>query len=208
MTEYELITAARTGNSTAFSALVEMHQIAVFNLCYRMLGNRAEAEDAAQEAFLRAYSQFHRYDPSRPFKTWLLSIASHYCIDCLRRRRVRWCDIEDEPLSGHPALRERSFGPEEAAIRHDQSASIQGILEQLAAKDRAALVMRYWYDLSYDEIATVTGSTVSAVKSRLHRARATMGDLMKTTDKPMTRPNTEPSAAARGFAGQTAAYIA
>ena len=161
---------------------METYQTAVYNLCYRMLGNAADAEDAAQETFLRVYSQFHRYDPSRPFKTWLFSIASHHCIDRLRRRRMMWCDIDDEPLSVHPALRERTPGPEESALRHEPSRSIQDLLERLAPNDRAALVMRYWYDLSYEEIAAVTGGTVSAVKSRLHRARETMGGLLKTAE--------------------------
>jgi RNA polymerase sigma-70 factor (ECF subfamily) len=182
MTEQELVLRAQGGDVAAFTRLVEIYQRPVYNLCYRMVGEATEAEDAAQETFLRAYSQFGRYDPTRPFKTWLFSIASHYCIDRLRRRRVTWCDIDDESLSVHPALRERTPGPEESALRHEQSRSIQGLLGRLAPKDRAALVMRYWYDLSYEEIAAATGSTVSAEKSRLHRARGTMGGFLKTAE--------------------------
>jgi len=182
MTEQELIAHARTGDKSAFSCLVESYQRAVYNLCYRMVGEASEAEDAAQETFLRAYSQLHRYDPTRSFKTWLFSIASHHCIDRLRRRRVQWCDIDDEPLLAHPALRERAPGPEESTMRREQSASVQVLLEKLMPKDRAAVVMRYWYDLSYEEIATVTGSTVSSVKIRLHRARVTLGGMLKSTD--------------------------
>ena len=182
MTEQELVLRAQAGDMTAFNKLMELYQRPIYNLCYRMVGEATEAEDAAQETFLRAFSQFHRYDPFRPFKTWLFSIASHYCIDRLRRRRVTWCDIDDEPLSVHPALRQQTPGPEESALRHEQSRSIQALLERLAPRDRAALVMRYWYDFSYEEIAAVTGGTVSAVKSRLHRARETMGGLLKTTE--------------------------
>jgi RNA polymerase sigma-70 factor (ECF subfamily) len=182
MTEQELVLRAQAGDMTAFTQLMELYQRPVYNLCYRMVGEATEAEDAAQETFLRAFSQFHRYDPFRPFKTWLFSIASHYCIDRLRRRHVTWCDIDDEPLSVHPALRQRTPGPEESALRHEQRTSIQGLLGQLAPRDRAALVMRYWYDFSYEEIAAVTGGTVSAVKSRLHRARETMGGLLKMTE--------------------------
>ena len=181
MTEQELIQSARKGDRTAFSRLVELYQRSVYNLCYRMVGEATEAEDAAQEAFLRAYSQLHRYDPERPFKTWLFSIASHHCIDRLRKRRVTWCDIDDEPLLGHPALRERTPGPEEQAIGHERSAAIQALLGRLAPKDRAAIVMRYWYDASYDEIAAATGATVSSVKSRLHRAREVLGGMVDQT---------------------------
>lgn len=181
MTEQELVQSARKGDHVAFSRLVELYQRPVYNLCYRMVGEASEAEDAAQEAFLRAYSQLQRYDPDRSFKTWLFSIASHHCIDRLRKRRVTWCDIDDEPLLGHPALREKTPGPEESAIRGEQSSAMQGLLERLVPKDRAAIIMRYWYDLSYEEIATATGTTISSVKSRLHRARETLGGMLKST---------------------------
>jgi RNA polymerase sigma-70 factor (ECF subfamily) len=182
MVEAELVARARTGDVAAFGCLVEIYQVALYNLCYRMLGNSGEAEDAAQEAFLRAYSQLHRYDPTRPFKTWLFSIACHYCIDRLRRRRVKWCDIDDELLSVHPALTERALGPEERAMRREQSATIQALLGRLTPRDRAAIVLRYWYDLSYEEIAAATGATASAIKSRLHRARETLGAMLRSSE--------------------------
>jgi RNA polymerase sigma-70 factor (ECF subfamily) len=163
----------------AFAALVEAYQRPIYNLCYRMLGDPGEAEDAAQEAFLRAYSQLHRYDPGRSFKTWLFAIASHHCIDRLRRRRVTWLGIDEEPLLTHPALLEPRPGPEQMAVRREEEAAIQGALAKLAPRDRSAIVMRYWYDMSYEEIARVTGSTASAVKSRLHRARVCLAAVLK-----------------------------
>ena len=80
------IVRARRGDDEAFSRLVEAYQRPVFSVCYRMLGDAAEAEDAAQETFIRAYTCIDSYDPSRKFSSWLLAIASHYCIDLLRRR--------------------------------------------------------------------------------------------------------------------------
>ncbi len=202
MSEYEVIAQARKGDQGAFTALVHSYQNAIYSLCYRMLGNAEQAEDAAQETFLRAYTQLHRYDPERPFKTWLFAIASHYCIDRLRRRRVTWLDIDDEPLAGHPALRERRASPEEAALHRERATDVQALLEYLPPKDRAAVVMLYWYDLSYQEIAEVTGTTVSAVKSRLHRARVALAEAMsgnssgKATVQPAARPQTAPAAPA------------
>ena len=172
MSDVELVTRTLAGDQAAFAGLVCAYQTPVYNLCRRMLGQAAEAEDACQEAFLRAYAQLGRYDPTRPFKTWLLSIANHHCIDRLRRRRLQWLSIEDEPLQTHPALRVRGLSPEESALRREQAERIQVLLDGLAPENRSALLMRYWYDLSYEEIAAATGTTVSAVKSRLHRARA------------------------------------
>ena len=180
MSEQDIITMARRGDQAAFTMLVQTYQTAIYNLCYRMLGEADQAQDATQETFLRAYTQLHRYDPERSFKTWIFSIASHYCIDRLRRRRITWLDIDDEPLAGHPMLREKRVGPEDSALQSERAADIQALLDTLPAKDRAAVVMLYWYDLSYQEIAEATGTTVSAVKSRLHRARSVMAETLQS----------------------------
>ena len=199
MSEQDIVTLARKGDQAAFTILVQTYQTAIYNLCYRMLGEADQAQDATQETFLRAYTQFHRYDPERSFKTWLFSIASHYCIDRLRRRRVTWLDIDDEPLAGHPALREKRMSPEDAALQGERAADVQALLETLPAKDRAAVVMLYWYNLSYQEIAEATGTTVSAVKSRLHRARAAMADMLQAKDT--RRQVTQQTVRPNSFAG-------
>lgn len=187
MNESELIARARAGDDAAFTRLVETYQTVIFNLCYRMLGDPAEAEDAAQETFLRAYSQLHRYDPGRAFKTWLLSIASHHCIDRLRKRRLTWLSL-DESLEPHPALHEQSPGPEESSVKREQTAVMATLLARLAPDDRSMVVMRYWYDLSYEEIADATGATVSAVKSRLHRARAQLAAMLNSKPQAQRQP--------------------
>ncbi len=168
-----------SGNQPAFTTFVETYQSAVYNLCYRMLGEAREAEDATQEAFLRAYSQLHRYDPERPFKTWLLAIASHYCIDRLRRRRQNWLSLDDELLAEREAWRASTPDPQEVALRREDSKEVAALLAGLAPKDRNAIVLHYWYGLSYEEIAGVVGSSVGAVKSRLHRARLTLGSMIR-----------------------------
>ena len=179
MTEEELVARAYIGDESAFTQLVEMYQTPIYNLCYRMLGEAREAEDAAQESFLRAYSQLRRYDPRRSFKTWVFSVASHYCIDQLRKRRLIWLSLEDEEaLPPHPALQDGTPGPDEMAVRHEQEAAVQAMLARLAPEDRSVVVMRYWYDLSYEEIAEATRTTVSAVKSRLHRARLALAGML------------------------------
>jgi RNA polymerase sigma-70 factor (ECF subfamily) len=166
-----IVQRACAGDQRAFAGLVETCQASVCNLCYRVLGNAHDAEEAAQETFLRAYTRLSSYDPARPFKTWLLSIAHHYCIDRLRRRRLNFLSLDDEPALDTAAWRSAAPTPEETAMRRERDGEIQALLDLLPAKDRSALVMRYWYDLSYDEIAQATATTVSAVKSRLHRAR-------------------------------------
>jgi RNA polymerase sigma-70 factor (ECF subfamily) len=169
--------AARMGDQDAFNRLVEHYQNAVYNLTYRMLGNAQEAQDAAQEAFLRAYANIHRYDAGRSFKTWLLSIASNHCIDRLRKRRLTWLSTDDEALAPHPALVSTEPTPEEALVERERSAMIQDMLDQIPADYRTVVVLRYWYDMSYAEIAETLDATESAIKSRLFRARQALAQV-------------------------------
>jgi len=168
--ESEWLVRAVEGDDAAFAHLVESYQKPVYNLCYRMLGNAGDAEDAAQESFLRAYRSLERYDQKRSFATWLLSIASHYCIDQLRKCRFTSFSIDDED---HAWLEPPDPGPnpEMSVSIGEKQAQVQALLEDLGPKDRSAVIMRYWYNYSYEEIAEALSLTVSAVKSRLHRAR-------------------------------------
>jgi RNA polymerase sigma-70 factor (ECF subfamily) len=156
------------------------YQTQVYNLAYRMLGNAKEAEDAAQEAFLRVFLNLRKYDESRSFRTWLLSITSHHCIDRIRRRRITLLPLEDE-IAGPERTWEvaRDPGPHEAAVQKERSERLQSMLAELGPVDRAAITLCYWYDCSYEEIAEVLDLTVSAVKSRLYRARRALAEMMR-----------------------------
>jgi len=174
-TDLSWLASAQKGNMAAFTQMVETFQRPVFNLCYRMLGDAAEAEDAAQETFLRAYRSIKRYDNSRPFPTWLMSIAAHYCIDQIRKRRMNIVPIED---LGYMELSDETPGPEQSLGRSEEQRMVHGLLNELTPVDRAAVVMYYWYDFSYEEIAEALSLTESAVKSRLHRARRDLAKMI------------------------------
>lgn len=168
---------ARQGDRVAFGKLIEAYQGPVYNLAYRMLNHSGEAEEAAQEAFIRAYTRLDSYDPRHKFSTWMLSITSNYCIDLLRKRRALLLSI-DEPLPSHPALMsEKESGPEAQAVQGEQSDMVQALLQELPEDYRQAVVLRYWYDMSYDEIATTMQTSVSAIKSRLFRARRQLAEI-------------------------------
>lgn len=177
------ITRARRGDESAFSRLVETYQRPVFNLCYRMLGDPAEAEDAAQETFIRAYTRLASYDPNRKFSTWLLSIASHYCIDRWRRRRFSLVSWEDVPSLGWSS--DPQPLPEEVTLRHEAQDQAQRLVDTLPPDYRAAVILRYWHELTYEEIAKTLGVTLPAVKSRLFRARQMLAQADSETE---TRP--------------------
>jgi len=168
---------ARRGDKAAFGKIIEAYQRPVYNLAYRMLSNSGEAEEAAQEAFIRAYTRLDSYNPNHKFSTWLLSITSNYCIDLIRKRRAVLLSI-DEPLPPHPSLMsERASGPEPQIMQSEQEEMVQRLLAELAPEYREAVVLRYWHELSYDEIAEMMDTTVSAIKSRLFRARRQLAEV-------------------------------
>ncbi|MGD2162758.1 MAG: sigma-70 family RNA polymerase sigma factor [Anaerolineales bacterium] len=178
--EDEFIANARAGDDQAFQEVVNAFQGPVFNLCFRMLGNAQEAEDAAQETFLKAYRNMKRYDPNRKFLNWILSIASNHCIDRLRRRRLQLISLDELlPRFENPAP---NPGPEEAMTDLELREDVREILEELGSTDRAAIILRYWYEYSYEEIADSLSLTVPAVKSRLHRARRSLAEQWSPQD--------------------------
>ncbi|MCB0065111.1 MAG: sigma-70 family RNA polymerase sigma factor [Caldilineaceae bacterium] len=185
------IDEARAGNKRSFSCLVEAYQRPVYNLTYRMLGSPEEAEDAAQEVFLRAYSRLEQYDPSHKFSTWLFSIANHHCIDRLRKRRKTFVSIDDNPVLQN--LQNEAPEPEENILDAEQASELQHLLTQLEPEYRTPLVLRYWEEYSYEEIAEAMELTVSAVKSRLFRARKQMAELYATQSEPVPPLSRTPS---------------
>ena len=170
---------ARGGDQEAFAELVYLYQDPVYNFCYRMLGESVEAEDATQETFLRIHRNLRRYDTARSFKTWLLSIASNHCIDRLRKRRMQYVSLDDEPTAAALALSSSDPTPEVAALQGERSDAIQALLQQLDEHYRLAVIYRYWYEYSYAEIAREMNTTESAIKSRLHRARRRLAELLE-----------------------------
>jgi RNA polymerase sigma-70 factor (ECF subfamily) len=184
------VVQAQQGSDEAFTRLVETYQKPVYNLCYRMLGEPEAAEDAAQETFLRAYQNLHRYDASRAFGTWLLSIAAHYCIDLLRKKKFKMfsLDAENDEDMAFELPDASSPAPEIESVKRELRDRLHLLLKKLDATDRAAVIMRYWYDFSEVEIARSLNLTVSAVKSRLHRSRRELAGMWQEEDARQTRP--------------------
>lgn len=185
ISEAEWLEKAIQGDETAFANIVEVFQRPVYNLCYRMLGDPVEAEDAAQETFWRAYQHLKRYDPARAFPTWLLSIAAHYCIDQQRKRRMPLLSVELLPDEDAP---DPAPTPERVVSQREETSQMRRLLKTLGDQDRAAVILRYWYDFSEEEIARTLGLTVSAVKSRLFRARKELAQNYRETQSPGTLP--------------------
>ena len=131
---------------------------------------------------MKAYRNLKSYDPSRKFINWILAIASNHCVDRLRKRRLQLVSMQDINTWNVPAADLAS--PEGNLSNFEREKQIQGLLTELGSTDRAAIVLRYWYDMSYAEIAQSLSLTESAVKSRLHRARNQLAESWLASEAP------------------------
>lgn len=178
--EQAYLIATGQGDRAAFSAIVKAYQRPIYNLCYQMLNDTAEVEDAVQEVFLRAYLKLESYDTARKFSTWLFSIASHYCLDRLKKRRLQTVSLSLLPAWRIPT--DDAPKLEQQVIQMDNATEIQWLLGQLPAKQRMVVVMYYWHSMSIAEIAEAMKMSGGAIKSQLFRARKRMGQMMQPVD--------------------------
>jgi RNA polymerase sigma-70 factor (ECF subfamily) len=144
-----------------------------------MLRRQTEAEDAAQEALVKAVTNLHTFDVTRPFKPWMLRIASNECLDRLRRRKpiVSLDGLgEDGAWEWKPG---ESPNPEAEFLKHEKEEQIRALLDVLSPLDRNVVTLFYWEGLSYAEISEMTSLSISAIKSRLFRARRAMAEQLE-----------------------------
>lgn len=154
----------------AFEILYTEYYVRVFGLCRRLLNSALQAEDATQESFVRAYKNFSRYDSQQPFWQWIASIAHHYCIDLLRQRKrnLGLFDTEQEEMDEF-----QSPGPHVLTemVRAEDDAALNTALENMPDKYRVPLVLLYFSELSYDQIADELDITRNHVGVLLLRAK-------------------------------------
>jgi RNA polymerase sigma-70 factor (ECF subfamily) len=168
-----LMLAFQQGDEGAFRTLYERHARAMFAFCHHLVRNTARAEELAQDVFVNLYRARDRYRPTARFKTFLYRVASNHCLNELRRgehaarRAAAGADGDAADPDSYPS---GAAGPEEVAQANALESAVQALLARLPEKQRAALVLCRFEGLSYEEIAQVLETTVSAVKSLVHRA--------------------------------------
>lgn len=173
------VQAARRGDPNAFEALVRGVQRAVYGLALRLLNSEAEAAEVAQEAFLRAYQNLHRYDDSRPFDLWVMAITRNLCLDLLRRRtKVRTEELE--PMK--EVLPSGEISLEEGAIARQERRSLEEAMATLSVEDREVLALYYVQKRTTKEIAQIMGCAPGTIMARLFRAREKLRKRMPTEE--------------------------
>ena len=182
-TDQELVVRIRGGSAEAFGFLVRRYERPIHGLVRRMVRDPVLAEDIAQEIFLKAYNNLERYDPHRPFKSWLFKIAHNATIDHLRRKRLPTVPLEAQGREGDESWEvlpaPAADQPHQVLERRNILSGLDRALSRMPDQYREILLLRFQQGLAYHEIADVTGQKMGTVKIQLHRARKRLSDELR-----------------------------
>lgn len=179
-----LLKLAKEGDTSAFEKLISQHQKSVYNMAFRMLGNREDAYDAAQEVFIRVYKALPGFREQSMLSTWVYRITKNVCLDMIRKNKKqntvsidRETDYGDGPL--RMQLEDPGLTPDETAERNELVKKVREGIAKLPEKHRMIIIMRDMQNLSYDEIAKILRCPEGTVKSRINRARNALRDIIE-----------------------------
>jgi RNA polymerase sigma-70 factor (ECF subfamily) len=154
------------GDKEVFSELVTRYKRLIYNVIYNIIGNKEEVNDIAQEVFIKIYKALDKYDPNYKFSTWAVKIATNYCLDVVRKKKV-----DTMPIDEAVGVSSDIETPEASYIRQEQSERINDELSKLPEKYRVPLILYHKNGLSYEEMTQVLNEPMSIIKNRLYRAR-------------------------------------
>jgi RNA polymerase sigma-70 factor (ECF subfamily) len=164
-----LVALAAQGDHRSYGALVEFYKDSLYGLALRILRRPADAEDAVQEAFIKAYVHIDSYRDAYSFYTWISTILTNICYSTLRARDWHVAPMPDQLLQAIRVVDQKE-DPEMAMLLRGRDETLRRALEALPEKYHRILMLRYWSDLSYQEVADATGQTLGAVKTQIRRA--------------------------------------
>lgn len=170
------IEAVRKGNVAAFSFLVERYQNMVYSLALKLLKKPEDAEEMAQDTFVKAYQKLDTYEGKSKFSTWLYSITYNACISELRKRRIQFSSLEEQRFSDQQEMKMYDYFSE--TKKEDQDRYLNMALGKLPEDDQVLVTLYYYESQSMDEISAITGLTVSNIKVKIHRARKKMYEIL------------------------------
>jgi RNA polymerase sigma-70 factor (ECF subfamily) len=171
-----LITEFLAGRREAFDVIVERHRRAVYQLCYRFVGNHEDASDLAQDVFVRAFKGLGKFKGDSSLSTWLYRVGVNTCLN-----RVAIKKPSTEPIDASPRVDDRAPDPLDLVMRDERASVVRRAIEQLPPKQRATLVLRVYQELSHEEIARVLGSSVGAVKANFFHALGNLKRLLQSS---------------------------
>ena len=174
----ELVAQCRAGETAAFDVLVERHRRQVYQLCYRFVGNHEDASDLAQDTFLRAYRALGTFKGHSAFSTWLYRVAVNVCLNRKAGKR-----LPTEPIDEREFTDRKADAADRQVIRKETAAVVRAAISQLPEKQRATMILRMYQELPHEEIASILGSSVGAVKANFFHALANLKKRLRESER-------------------------
>ena len=185
--DFKLIRAAVDhGDEKAYAELMQIYKKPVYHVVLKMVRNQDDAEDLTIEAFAKAFRNLHKFNPEYAFSTWLFRIATNNCIDFIRKNKIKTMSIDsaikvDNGDEITIDFRDNDLNPAEHAVRNQKIEIMRHVVSRLPDKYQRLVSLRYFDELSYEEIATELKAPLGTVKAQLHRARELLYDMVKHT---------------------------
>ncbi len=179
-TDSEIIARVLSGDRQAYALLVEEYKGPIFNLAYRMTGSREDADDLTQETFIRVYQNLQQFDQSKKFFTWIYTIGINLIRNHLKKneRKVAHLVVPDSALEHQAQGHEIGEGE---ALSYDRMIRLEQVIRKLPVDLREAIILKFVQDMTFEQVANVTGDSVSAVKMRIYRGLEKMKQMMEDT---------------------------
>ena len=176
--DIELVAQCQAGETAAFDLLVERHRRQVYQLCYRFAGNHEDASDLAQDTFLRAYRALGTFKGNSAFGTWLYRVAVNVCLNRKAGKR-----LPTEPIDEREFSDRRAEAADRLVLRRETTAVVRAAIARLPDKQRATMILRIYQELPHEEIASILGSSVGAVKANFFHALANLKRLLREGER-------------------------
>jgi RNA polymerase sigma factor (sigma-70 family) len=185
--DFKLVSRAREGDQKAYADLMHRYKDSIYFMALKMVNNKEDAMDLTVETFAKAFEKLDKYQPEFAFSTWLFRVGTNNCIDFIRKKKLNTTSIngmvdddgDERPLQ----IKADSLNPEEASMKKEQSATLKVLIDSLPQRYRNLIVLRYFDELSYEEIAEQLDLPLGTVKAQLFRARYLLGNIVNVNKR-------------------------
>jgi len=184
--DFQLVLKAKEGSQKAFADLMQRYKDSIYFMSLKMVNNKEDAMDITVETFAKAFEKLDKYQPEYAFSTWLFRVATNNCIDFLRKKKLNTVSIDnmiDEDDDRPMQIKSDVLNPEESSIKKQQSEELKLLVESLPPRYRNLLTLRYFDELSYEEIAQQLDLPLGTVKAQLFRAKYLLGNIINRIDR-------------------------
>lgn len=180
--DFHVVCRAKEGDQKAYAELMQRYKDSIYFMALKMVNNKDDAMDLTVETFGKAFENLDKYKPDFAFSTWLFRIATNNCIDFIRKKRINIVSLhsftDDDGEERQFEMRSETLNPEETSIRKQENEKLKNIVDQLPLRYRKLIILRYFEEQSYEEIAQQLDLPLGTVKAQLYRARDLLGNVM------------------------------